>query len=109
MAGYIRLQEPITITSDQVQDRMGAADISAYSNVLVKITVFVADWNGTLSIEQAMTNDEGAFDPSNISISLASVGRTTLVLQNPERIVRWAASQISGSASFMIEILGRGD
>ena len=107
MAGCYLLQPPIIVTSDQEQGLFDAADIMPYGNVTVKITVLSGALGGTVEIIQAMTNSAGAYDASNVSRTLTSVGRNSYTLQLPERFVRWRVTSLNGTATFMIELLGR--
>jgi len=107
MAGYIRLQEPITVTADQLQSRLDAANISSYQHVIVKIRVLEAAQAGVLRIVQAMVNEAGQYTQSNVVIPLDVAQPTTVELQLPERFALWLVEGLNGSATFMIDILGR--
>lgn len=107
MAGYIRLQEPITVTADQLQSRLDAANISSYQHVIIKIRVLEAGQAGVVRIVCAMVNEAGQFTPSNVVMPLDAIATQSFELQLPERFALWMVEGLTGSATFMIDILGR--
>jgi hypothetical protein len=111
MAGYIRLQEPITLSSSDgsvhLQERIYAADITPYTTVTIRITILSAANAGTVQILSAMVNEEGGYVVSNVTRLASAVSSEPLVLQVPEGFIRWKVTGLTGSVTFMIDVLGR--
>lgn len=112
MNGYTRLQDTLTIdtnTSNR-QEREYAIDVGPYNYVTVQMRVLSPAATGTLLLQHAAVNEESAYvtaggpgDNADLSVTTGS----EFVLQSPLRFLRWSIDGLSGSATFMIDVIGR--
>jgi hypothetical protein len=90
-----------------LQERIYAADITPYTTVTIRITILSAANAGTVQILSAMVNEEGGYVVSNVTRLASAVSSEPLVLQVPEGFIRWKVTGLTGSVTFMIDVLGR--
>jgi hypothetical protein len=108
MASHLRLQDVITMgPGDHVQPREFAADIGAYNYVTIQIRVLKAAGGGTIQLQHAAVNEESAYIDINISADAALTVNVAEVLEHGLRFLRWRLSSISGSVTFLIDIIAR--
>ena len=108
MAAYLRLQDVITVgPGDHVQEREYAADIGSYSHVTIQIRVLKAATGGSITLQHAAVNEESAYLDTTLTTSAALEANVSLLLAHGLRFLRWRLGNITGSVTFLIDIVAR--
>jgi peptidoglycan/xylan/chitin deacetylase (PgdA/CDA1 family) len=108
MASHLRLQDVITMgPGDHVQPREFAADIGAYNYVTIQIRVLKAAGAGSIILQHAAVNEESAYKDTTINANAALEVNVDDVLKHGLRFLRWRLSNITGSVTFLIDIIAR--
>lgn len=107
MAGYMRLQETLSITENQAQEREYAADVGRYNSVAVQVQVLATDSTGQLQLQHAAVNEESAYRDVGNSVSLNSTTGAVQTLTSPLRYLRWSVNSLSTGATFLVDLVAR--
>jgi len=107
MSGYIRLQDSITISLPQAQEREYAADIGPYNYVTVNVRILKAATGGTIHVEHASVNEESAYVLVGTITNLNPVTNVFFTVQSPLRYLRWRVPTITGDVTLLIDLVVR--
>ena len=104
-SAHFQLTDLTTITASAVQDRTYAIDVLAYKTLVAEVRKHVAS-GGTGYFQHSATLEEAAFvDIASPTFDLASTATQVIVFTNTLRYVRWKASGVAASCTFMIDII----
>ena len=108
--GTFILQNLTAVSANLTQAAEQAIDVSPYDRVTIQVRKPVTAAAGTLTIQQALTRDDDAFEDTAITFDLGSGGSSpeTKVLEDPLPFLRWKTTSMSGTARFMSGGIGRG-
>lgn len=107
MGGYFRMQDLTDQSTNTVQDKEDAIDVGAYRYLVIQIRVAAAATGGSIQFEEAMVNENSAFQDVGSTVSLTAVNNLKLILIDPMRFLRWKTISMNGTARFTIEVIGR--
>lgn len=107
MASHLRLQDVITVSANETQEREFAADIGPYNYVTVQVRILNAATSGALTLEHAAVNEDSAYIATSISVSADSSTNTTGLIEHGLRFLRWRTENLNGAVTFLIDIIAR--
>lgn len=107
MSGFYRMQELTDQSTNTVQDKEDAIDVGSYRTLVIQIRVVGAATAGSIQFEEAMVNENSAYQSVGSTVPLTALNNLKLVIQDPMRMLRWRTINMNGTARFTIEVIGR--
>lgn len=107
-AAYLRLQDPIAVSTNKSQDISLAADCGQYNTVVIQLRrIGAAPTAGSVQMQHAAVNTDDQYENIGATIDLTGAMPKTIVLTAHSRFIRWTTTTMNGTATIQIDIIAR--
>lgn len=107
-AAYLRLQDPIAVSTNKFQDISLAADCGQYTTVVLQVRrLGSAPTAGAVQFQHAAVNTDDQYENIGSTVDLTQSTPKTIVLTAHTRFIRWSTTTMNGSATIQIDIIAR--
>jgi len=106
---YVRLMDPTPLAANAKSSRTEVADLGAETKARAQIRVIKAGSAGTIRLQEAAVNEDGAFvDIANSTVSLGTTSNTIVPISDFLRFIRWITDgDVAGNPVVIIDIIGK--
>ncbi len=108
--GTFILQNLTAVSANIAQAAQDAVDVSAFGRLTIQVQKPQLAQDGVLTLQQALTRDDDAFEDTTVTFDLSTATGTTpetKVLVDPPPFIRWKTTSMNGTAKFMAGGIGR--